>query len=60
MVKEKDEAILLERRKDKAVCTTCNTEFYVDGGIIKCNGFIIRMCPWCRKDSRPWRQGRGQ
>ena len=26
---------------------------------IKCNGHAITLCPWCRPDSEPWKNGRG-
>lgn len=26
---------------------------------IRCNGHSIKLCPWCRVDSKPWSAGRG-
>lgn len=40
-------------------CVTCKSEFPEINGVIKCNGYIITQCPWCRKDSEPWKNGRG-
>jgi hypothetical protein len=42
------------------ICKDCNTVFEVKfDGFTRCNGEIIRFCPWCREDSKPWRNGRG-
>lgn len=41
-------------------CITCSTLYpRRSGGSITCNGHNIGMCPWCRKDSKPWKHGRG-
>ncbi|TYO96742.1 hypothetical protein EDC39_11230 [Geothermobacter ehrlichii] len=42
-------------------CPECGTDFPLDArrGIPRCNGVLINRCPWCREDSRPWRNGRG-
>lgn len=36
-------------------CVDCKAE-YPDG---RCNGQPIGLCPWCREDSQPWKNGRG-
>ena len=40
-------------------CVDCETRFPDIDGEIKCNGCSIYKCPWCREDSKPWRNGRG-
>ena len=41
-------------------CNTCNTSFRIDrNGDTKSNGHTITLCPWCRDDSKPWKNGRG-
>lgn len=40
-------------------CFECGTEYIEIDGKIKCNGYAIGKCPWCRKDSKPGRYGRG-
>ena len=45
-------------------CIDCNTEYYVCRNIddtteTTCNGHTITLCPWCREDSKPWKNGRG-
>lgn len=40
-------------------CITCSTSFPVIADVIRCNGHIIDLCPWCRSDSAPWTNGRG-
>jgi len=41
-------------------CEDCKTIYPEMCGKIICNGHIIDQCPWCRPDSRPWTNGRGQ
>jgi hypothetical protein len=41
-------------------CLDCRTVYPVISGKIRCNGHVIRLCPWCRPDSRPWTSGRGE
>ena len=41
-------------------CVDCHTAYpRVSGGSTTCNGKIISLCPWCRPDSEPWKNGRG-
>jgi len=40
-------------------CSECKTEFPEIDGKIMCNGHHIQDCPWCRKDSEPFKNGRG-
>lgn len=41
-------------------CIDCNTVFLVNGkGKTMCNNKKIVLCPWCRPDSIPWKNGRG-
>jgi len=56
------------------ICVDCKTVYHIntesssdgtplipDGRIGKalCNGHVIMFCPWCRPDSKPWKDGRG-
>lgn len=42
------------------VCVDCGTDYPRErGGAISCNGKVIYLCPWCRPDSKPWKNGRG-
>jgi hypothetical protein len=41
-------------------CVDCGTEFPVVNGNIRCNSHHISVCPWCRPDSKPWANGRGE
>ena len=42
------------------VCLDCRTQFHVDIQLKPvCNGAQIELCPWCREDSKPWKNGRG-
>lgn len=42
-------------------CIDCKTEFfgYINRDNPDCNGVEIDLCPWCRPDSKPWKNGRG-
>lgn len=42
-----------------AICKDCKTEYIIHNNNIMCNGHKITKCPWCREDSKPWRDGRG-
>jgi hypothetical protein len=37
-------------------CVDCGSE-YPDA---QCNGRMLTLCPWCRPDSEPWKNGRGR
>ena len=49
-------------------CIDCKTEFIyipedvnpLDSEGIRCNGYKITLCPWCRPDSKQWTDGRGK
>lgn len=42
-------------------CVDCGAGFpREDYGSTKCNGIVINLCPWCRPDSEPWKNGRGR
>lgn len=41
-------------------CVDCGTEFPEIDLAIRCNGYRISRCPWCKPDSQPWRGGRGK
>jgi len=42
------------------VCIDCGTMYRKDEVHgIQCNGASITKCPWCRPDSKPWKNGRG-
>ena len=41
-------------------CIDCGTEYPRESGSsTMCNGKVISVCPWCRPDSAPWKDGRG-
>jgi uncharacterized protein CbrC (UPF0167 family) len=41
-------------------CVDCGTEYpRTDFGQIMCNGVGVALCPWCRPDSEPFKNGRG-
>ena len=42
------------------VCLDCHTQYHI-GLDLKpiANGASIELCPWCREDSKPWKNGRG-
>ena len=40
-------------------CQYCGVEYPVIDSQIKCNGYAITECPWCRLDSQPYQNGRG-
>ncbi len=40
-------------------CDDCGGDYPVIDGRIKCNGHAITLCPWCRPDSEPFKNGRG-
>lgn len=42
-------------------CIDCGTTYPVLGwGKPSCNGHKIDLCPFCRPDSEPWKNGRGE
>lgn len=41
-------------------CKDCDTDYPEIDNSIKCNGAVIKLCPWCREDSKPWTYGRGK
>ena len=41
-------------------CCDCGTEYPFINERIRCNGHEITLCPWCREDSKPWTNGRGE
>ena len=47
-------------RFDWYECDDCETLFRTEGGQMRCNGHVISVCPWCRPDSEPWKNGRGE
>lgn len=40
-------------------CMTCHVSYPEINGQIRCNGHVIDLCPTCRVDSAPWKNGRG-
>ena len=47
-------------------CVDCGTIYPAAEGLVAeiselamCNGYSIKLCPWCRPDSKPWMKGRG-
>jgi hypothetical protein len=48
-------------KTDRWECVDCKTEFIRNPNADKpnCNGVKIDLCPWCRPDSKPWKNGRG-
>jgi hypothetical protein len=36
-------------------CVDCKTDFAGS----QCNGHVVKLCPWCRPDSKAWTNGRG-
>ena len=44
---------------DYVRCVTCETLYPVEHCVPWCNGHRITACPWCRRDTAPWRNGRG-
>lgn len=44
-------------------CVDCGTSFPIKekgaSNTALCNGFTITLCPWCRPDSKQWKNGRG-
>lgn len=52
------------------VCVDCDTAYPIlkrfdntlkeDREGISCNGHFISLCPWCRPDTQPWKNGRGK
>lgn len=47
-------------------CVDCKTTYPAADGLIAeisklamCNSHPIKVCPWCRPDSKPWMNGRG-
>lgn len=42
-------------------CVDCAADYpRPPGGAVTCNGRVITLCPWCRPDSEPWKNGRGR
>jgi len=41
-------------------CEDCGTRYPEINNAVICNGHRIVLCPWCRKDSKPWKNGRGK
>lgn len=48
-----------EPRRVHYVCVDCNIPYPIINGKVMCNGKQIKLCPWCRKDSKPNKDGRG-
>ena len=40
-------------------CVDCKTSYPFMDGVYSCNGVAVTVCPWCRPDSEPWKNGRG-
>lgn len=40
-------------------CVDCDGIYPHLDGVIKCNGATITLCPYCRPDSEPFKNGRG-
>lgn len=41
-------------------CVDCLTVYQTIQGATRCNGHVISLCPWCRPDSKPYTNGRGE
>ena len=60
----------LERIEERLYkCIDCDTEFRLipedvkyplESEGIRCNGHKIKLCPWCRPDSKPLTNGRSK
>lgn len=53
------QGITLTTERDRHYCVDCRTYYALIKGKIMCNGEVIELCPWCRPDSAPGKNGRG-